>query len=73
MSLHTRANHMATAGRGPDSMLVHMSPREVQALQTMAQKNGGSLTTNPHTGLPEAGFLDTLLPIAAGFALGPAG
>ena len=73
MSLHTLANHMATAGRGPDSMLVHMSPREVQALQTMAQKNGGSLTTNPHTGLPEAGFLDTLLPIAAGFALGPAG
>ena len=73
MSLHTLANHMATAGRGPDSMLVHMSPREVQSLQSLAEKNGGSLTINPHTGLPEAGFLDALLPIAAGFALGPAG
>ena len=73
MSLHNLANHMATAGRGPDSMLVHMSPREVQSLQTLAEKNGGTLTINPHTGLPEAGFLDSLLPMIAGFALGPAG
>jgi hypothetical protein len=54
-------------------MLVHMSPREVQSLQELAMKNGGSLTINPETGLPEAGFLDSILPIIAGIALGPAG
>ena len=73
MSLHVLADHMATHGRGPDSMLVHMSPQEVQALQELAMKNGGSLTINPQTGLPEAGFLDSILPIIAGIALGPAG
>jgi hypothetical protein len=31
--------------------------------------NGGSLTINPQTGLPEAGFLENLLPALAGFAL----
>lgn len=69
MSLHALAHHMATTGRGPDSMLVHMSPREVQGLQTLAMAHGGSLTINPQTGLPEAGFLDSLLPALAGFAL----
>jgi hypothetical protein len=54
-------------------MLVHMSPREVESLQALAKANGGTLTINPNTGLPEAGFLDSLLPIAAGFLLGPAG
>jgi hypothetical protein len=34
---------------------------------------GGSLTINPQTGLPEAGFLSKILPMVAGFALGPAG
>ena len=71
MSLHVLADHMATHGRGPDSMLVHMSPREVQSLQELAMKNGGSLTINPETGLPEAGFLDSILPILAGMALAP--
>jgi hypothetical protein len=46
-----------------------MTPREVNGLQSLAQAHGGSLTTNPHTGLPEAGFLDSLLPTIAGFAL----
>jgi hypothetical protein len=73
MSLHVLANHMAAQGRGPDSALVHMSPRELQSLQSMAQAHGGSLTINPETGLPEAGFLDSILPMAAGFLLGPAG
>ena len=73
MSLHVLANHMANHGRGPDSMLVHMSPQEVQSLQELAMKHGGSLTINPETGLPEAGFLDSILPIIAGVALGPAG
>jgi hypothetical protein len=46
-----------------------MSPREVQGLQALAENHGGSLTINPETGLPEAGFLDKLLPTIIGFAL----
>jgi len=71
MSLAVLADHMASKGRGPDSMLIHMSPREVQGLQALAMKHGGSLTINPETGLPEAGFLDKLLPAILGFALAP--
>ena len=72
MSLAAIANHMASKGRGPDSMLVHMSPKEVQGLQALAHATGGSLTTNPHTGLPEAGWLSTMLPTIIGVALAPA-
>ena len=60
---------MSAHGRGPDSTLVHMSPREVQGLQALAMRHGGSLTINPQTGLPEAGTLEKLLPALAGFAL----
>jgi len=73
MSLHVLADHMASKGRNGDSMLVHMTPHEVQGLQALAMKHGGSLTINPKTGLPEANFLKSLLPMLAGFALGPAG
>ena len=69
MSLAVLADHMASKGRGPDSMLIHMSPREVQGLQALAMKHGGSLTINPETGLPEAGFLDKLLPTIIGFGI----
>lgn len=69
MSLNALANHMAAQGRGPDRTLVHMSPREVQGLQALAMRHGGSLTINPQTGLPEAGILENLLPAIAGFAL----
>jgi hypothetical protein len=54
-------------------MLVHMTPGEVQALQALAQRHGGTLTINPETGQPEANFLKKILPMVAGFALGPAG
>jgi hypothetical protein len=64
---------MASKGRDGDSMLVHMTPGEVHGLQALAMKHGGSLTINPDTGLPEANFLKSLLPMIAGFALGPAG
>ena len=67
------AQGLASLGRGPDSMLVHMAPQEVAGLQALAMKHGGSLTINPETGLPEAGFLSSILPMVAGFALGPAG
>ena len=66
MSLQIIANHLAQKGRGPDTTLVHMAPKEVASLQDLAQRHGGSLTTNPHTGLPEAGFLESLLPMALG-------
>jgi len=69
MSLHALAGHMASKGRNGDSMLVHMTPGEVQGLQALALKHGGSLTVNPDTGLVEAGFLSKLLPMIAGLAL----
>ncbi len=65
------ASGLASLGRGPDTMLVHMSPREVAGLQSLAMAHGGSLTVNPHTGLPEAGFLENILPTVLGFALTP--
>ena len=72
MSLAVLADHMASKGRGPDSMLIHMSPNEVQGLQALAENHGGSLTINPETGLPEAGFLDKLLPTIIGFGISAA-
>jgi hypothetical protein len=61
------AQGLASLGRGNDSMLVHMTPNEVQGLQGLAMAHGGSLTINPQTGLPEAGFLDFVLPVAGSF------
>ena len=75
MSLHKFAEQVAANGRGDDSLLVHMTPDEVQRLQSFAQANGRSLTINPETGLPEAGILSDLFkavaPIALGAFLGP--
>lgn len=68
MSLHAAAQHIAQKGRGRDKMLVHMSPREVQGLQALAMAHGGELNTNPETGLPEAGFLEQILPVVAAAA-----
>ena len=73
MSLQLAAQHLSSHGRGKDSTLVHMSPREVKSLNDIAMAHGGQLSINPNTGLPEAGFLEAILPMAAGFALGPAG
>ena len=77
MSLHKFAQDVASKGRGDDSLLIHMTPDEVQRLQAFAQANGRSLTINPDTGLPEAGMLSDLFkavaPIALGAFLGPAG
>lgn len=73
MSLHNLARQVQSKGRNGDTMLVHMTPGEVQGLQALALKHGGSLTINPETGLPEANILKSILPIAAGIALGPVG
>jgi hypothetical protein len=69
MSAHGLANLVAQHGRGGDTTLVHMSPGEVISLRRLAQQHGGDLTVNPSTGLPEAGFLDSILPAVAGVGL----
>lgn len=69
MSLQHAAKYLAQNGRGKDTMLVHMTPKEVGSLQALARANGGSLSVNPDTGLPEAGFLDSLLPAVLGGGL----
>lgn len=58
--LRNVAQHLASKGRGEDSMLVHMTPEEVRGLRTLAHAQGHDLPINPHTGLPEAGFLDKM-------------
>lgn len=63
------ANRLAAEGRGGDTTLVHMSPGEVKGLQALAMAHGGSLSINPSTGLPEAGFLSSILPVIGGAAL----
>ena len=72
MSLQLAAQHLSNQGRGNDSTLVHMSPREVKSLNALAMAHGGQLSINPQTGLPEAGFLSSILPAVAGFALNAA-
>jgi len=69
LSLHPVAEAVRSQGRNGDSMLVHMTPGEVAALQRMAEANGGSLSINPETGQPEAFFLAALLPALAGAAM----
>lgn len=68
MSLVHIAKHLESQGRGSDQHLVHMTTGELQSLQKLAESRGGSLTINPRTGLPEAGFLSSLLPAVAGIA-----
>lgn len=61
-----QAQAVQSMGRGNDSVLIHMTPEEVNSLRGLAQRFGGDLTTNPHTGLPEAGWLGDLLPTLLG-------
>jgi len=63
------AQQLQSHGRGEDTMLIHMTPGEVGGLQALAVAHGGSLTINPHTGLPEAGWLKKLLPTLIGLGL----
>lgn len=72
MSLQQAAKHLAAQGRGGDTTLVHMNPNEVKALQAVAMAHGGSLSVNPQTGLPEAGFLSNILPMVVGAGLAAA-
>lgn len=78
MATHQLAQGLASLGRHGDSMLMHVSPAEVEGLSALGKMTGHKLHTNPHTGMPEAfdfgSFLASLLPTAAGFMMGgPAG
>jgi hypothetical protein len=66
--LTAAAQHLQSKGRGQDTHLVHMTTSELNAMQNLAESKGGSLTINPHTGLPEAGFLSSALPMVLGAA-----
>ena len=65
--LAVAARRVAAAGRGGDSQLAHVNPREAEMLKRM----GGSGTINPNTGLREykddGDIFSTLLPIAISF------
>ena len=69
MNMQPIAQSLAAQGRQGDTMLVHMTPGEVGGLQALAQSHGGSLTTNPATGLPEANFLRNILPAVLGLGI----
>ena len=47
-----------------------MAPAEVRSLRKLAQQHGGDLSINPRTGLPEAGFLEQILPTVVGAGVG---
>jgi hypothetical protein len=69
MSLALAAKHIESQGRNKDTKLVHMTPDELRALNKLSlDHNGKPLSTNPKTGLPEAGFLSSILPTIAGVA-----
>ena len=70
MSITKAAELVRAHGRGNDSQLMHVTPRELQSLQAIARAKGGSLTINPNTGLPEAGFLEDVLPTVVGIGVG---
>lgn len=59
------AQYLSSKGRGQDSQLIHMMPSEIEALQSLAEQHGRSLTINPQTGLPEAGWLGDILKVGA--------
>lgn len=66
MSLKQAAEAVRAAGRGKDTELVHLTKNEVAGLHALAKAAGGTLTRNPSTGMPEAGFLDSILPTLLG-------
>ena len=69
MSLALAAKHLESQGRGKDTQLVHMTAEELRALNKLSLDHVGKpLSTNPKTGLPEAGFLSSILPTVAGIA-----
>jgi len=75
-----QAQGIASLGRYGDTTLMHMRPEEVNQLTAISRANGGDITINPKTGLPEAflgDFIGSLAPTIAGLGagafFGPAG
>ena len=80
MDSKKQAQGIASLGRYGDTTLMHMRPDEVAQLTAISRANGGDITINPKTGMPEAflgDFVGALLPTAAGIGagalFGPAG
>ena len=64
--MHYTAKGLAALGRNGDDTLVHVNKDEIAGLQALL---GHQLTTNPHTGLPEAFTLaNILVPFGLGVA-----
>jgi hypothetical protein len=73
MDSKKQAQGIASLGRYGDTTLMHMRPDEVQQLTAISRANGGDITINPDTGMPEAflgDFFSALAPTAAGIAAG---
>ena len=62
-----QAQQLANAGRGDDTMLMHVTPDEVAGIASLAP---GLMTTNPQTGLPEAGLFRDILGFGLPFLVG---
>ena len=65
-TLTGQADMLSRAGRGDDTMLMHVTPEEVHGLASLAP---GMMTINPETGLPEAGMFANILGTALPFVL----
>jgi hypothetical protein len=63
------AHMVASRGRGQDTMLAHITPREAQMLRS----KGGMGTINPATGLPEYGFWKNVTKAVSGAVKGITG
>jgi len=64
--LSGQADMLSRAGRGDDTMLMHVTPDEVAGIASLAP---GMMTINPETGLPEAGAFRDMLGFAAPFLI----
>ena len=81
--LVAEARRVQQQGRNGDTMLVHVAPEELAAIDSLKSTGLGGLvqngvTINPETGLPEMFNFKSILPMIAGiaasaFGLGPVG
>lgn len=65
-SLKGKAAQVGAQGRGKDRHLLHVTTKELQGLHSLAARAGTKMTKNPKTGVYEAGWFESLLPVAAG-------
>jgi len=73
MDSKKQAQGIASLGRYGDTTLMHMRPDEVDQLTAISRANGGDITINPKTGMPEAflgDFFSALAPTVAGLGAG---